>query len=116
MFKWDDISIPMSAPKFWNKKLINNINKETQYNMNEEEHYRITMNNTEYKKIKIDEVIENQTHLNNSEKNALTKLLKDNEDLFKGTKGHWPGDKIKLQLIHNNKPYSGRAYCIPVSL
>ena len=61
-------------------------------------------------------MVDIQEHLDNKNKKELKKLLTDNEDLFKGTKGHWPGEKIDLQLIPNFKPYSGRYYCIPVSM
>ena len=66
-----------------------------------------------YEKADLKAVIKNQTHLNDDEKLALAKVLKEFEHLFDGTLGEWKGSGVSFELKKDAVPQHARAYPIP---
>ncbi len=53
------------------------------------------------------------THLMLSEQNELCMLLKEYDNLFDGTLGHWTGKHYHIDLKPGVKPYYGQLYPVP---
>ena len=66
-----------------------------------------------YEKADLEEVVDNAHQLNDEEKGQLLALLKDFEDIFDGTLGHWDTEPIDIELRPDAKPYNGRYYPVP---
>ena len=68
---------------------------------------------TNYKKTNLKEVVANAHQLNDGEKGLLLALLKDFEDIFDGTLGHWDTKPIDIELKPDTKLYNGRYHPAP---
>ena len=69
-----------------------------------------------YKKEDLPEIVkENCSHLNESQKHKLLRLLLDYEEHFDRTLGDFQTDPVKFNLQSGAKPYHGRPYPIPHS-
>jgi len=66
-----------------------------------------------YQAADLDEIVENANQLNSKEKALLLNLLKDFEDLFDGTLGHWNTEPVDIELEDNVKPSNSRYYPVP---
>ncbi len=66
-----------------------------------------------HKKADVQAVLNNCTHLNSAKKDKLLELLKEFEQLFDGTLGHWRTKPVSFQLKQGVTPYHGRAFPIP---
>ena len=66
-----------------------------------------------YEKANLEEVVQNAHSLNSKQKQQLFQLLKDFEDLFDGTLGHWKTDPVKIELKEGAKPVNARWYPVP---
>ena len=66
-----------------------------------------------YEKAALDEVVNNATHLNKSEQEALSKLLKKYETIFDGTLGEWKTEPVEFEMKEGAKPHSQRYYPMP---
>eukprot|EP00957_Ditylum_brightwellii_P046860 3556725-Ditylum_brightwellii.AAC.1 len=59
----------------------------------------------------IDDVVNNQQHLNENECTLLQDVLKNLEDLFQGKIGVWPGEPIELKLKDlDMEPFNAKPY------
>ena len=68
---------------------------------------------SKYEKADLDEVAANAEQLNKPQQRKLLSLLKDFEDLFDGTLGHWETEPIDIELKPDHKPSSARYYPVP---
>ena len=66
-----------------------------------------------YDKVTIDEVIAEQTHLNDAQKEDLHKVLSKFERLFSGKLGVYPHKKFHIDIDPNATPVHSRAYAVP---
>jgi len=63
----------------------------------------------------LNQVVQDCTHLTDTEKSALGKLLAKYQDLFDGTLGTWDTEPIELELRPDAKPYHAKPYPVPHS-
>lgn len=63
----------------------------------------------------LNQVVQDCTHLTDTEKSALGRLLTRYQDLFDGTLGTWKTDPIELELRPEAKPYHAKPYPVPHS-
>jgi hypothetical protein len=121
-FMWDNITVDMVPNGYWTKTKIASITKS--WNTNQKsassdndkaaEEVRITqILPADYKPMDIIDVIEKQTHLTPTEREKLQKVLFDFRDLFKGERGNYNGEPIKLELIPGSKPFYAKPFSIP---
>ena len=68
-----------------------------------------------YTKPNLKEVVSKIKHLNEEQKKILRTTLLENQEAFQGTKGHWIGKDIDIELKGDAKPYFARPYNIPKS-
>ena len=66
-----------------------------------------------YDKMDIKELMENQKHLNSSQKEQLKQLFLKYEKLFDGTLGLYPHKKIHIEVLPDAKPKHQRHYSVP---
>jgi hypothetical protein len=66
-----------------------------------------------YEKADLKAVVKSQSHLSDSEKLELAKVLKEFEHLFDGTLGEWKGSGVSFELKKDAVPYHAKAYPIP---
>ncbi len=108
MFEWDGVEIPMVTRGHWNDQKIKEFYEECKINLAAKSNKKEILD-AKYEKINVDEVIENQIHLNEKEKNLVRELL----NRSKGTRRQWQGKPISLELIDGAKPYYAKPYKIP---
>ena len=65
-----------------------------------------------YEKVEVDDVVEQLTHLNQSQKDDLLKVLKQFTKLFDGTLGVYPHRKFHIDIMPGAKPKHVRPYAI----
>ena len=92
-----------SIAKTWNKLVAEAVS----------EAYLTEILPAEYKPTNINEVINNQTHLSQAEREKLGNVLLDFTELFKGECGNYNGEPVSLELIPGSKPYYGKPFSIP---
>ena len=63
----------------------------------------------------LNQIVQDSTHLTDSEKSKLGRLLARYQDLFDGTLGTWNTDPIELKLCPEVKQYHAKAYPVPHS-
>ena len=63
----------------------------------------------------LNQVVQDCTHLTDTEKSALGKLLAKYQDLFDGTLGTSKTEPIELELRPEAKPYHAKPYPVPHS-
>ena len=66
-----------------------------------------------YEKADIDAVIEEQSHLSDSQKSDLRSILIKHEELFNGRLGLYPHRKIHIGVNENALPSHSRPYPVP---
>ena len=66
-----------------------------------------------YEAADLNDVCQQQTELNDEEKQKLLRLLNKYQHLFDGTLGKWTGSKVELELNEGATPYHARAFPIP---
>jgi hypothetical protein len=114
-FTWDNISIAMVPSGYWTKEKIKSIAKTWNKPVAEvvSEAYLTEILPAEYKPTNINEVINNQTHLSQAEREKPGNVLLDFTELFKGECGNYNGEPVSLELIPGSKPYYGKPFSIP---
>jgi hypothetical protein len=71
---------------------------------------------SKYTSADLSKIVEECTHLEQSERRQLLHLLQKYEDLFDGSLGTWRTDPIQLELKDPNvKPYHAKPYPVPHS-
>jgi hypothetical protein len=71
---------------------------------------------SKYTPADLSKIVEECTHLEQSERRQLLHLLQKYEDLFDGSLGIWKTDPIQLELKDPNvKPYHAKPYPVPHS-
>ena len=67
-----------------------------------------------YEKADLQAVVEaTGPHWSFPDKNKFVELLKEFEDLFDGTLGHWRTEPVSFELKEGAKPYHDRPYPLP---
>ena len=66
-----------------------------------------------YEKTKVDDVVSQQTHLNDNQKTDLKRLLDDFTVLFDGNLGKYPHEKVHLEFDGRYTPVHARPYAVP---
>jgi hypothetical protein len=121
-FAWDNIIVDMVPFRYWTKKKIENTAKTWNVKRLESQTMHATAANelrvteikpTEYKPINIKEIVQKQTHLAPAECNQLQTMLLDFQDLFKGQRGNYNGEPIRLELLPGSKPFYAKPFSIP---
>eukprot|EP00957_Ditylum_brightwellii_P088988 6776037-Ditylum_brightwellii.AAC.1 len=70
-----------------------------------------------YKKMNINDVVNNQQHLEKDERIVLKGLLEKYKDIFQGEIGVWPGEPIKLRLKKQDvEPFHAKPYQVSNSV
>ena len=101
-FSWDNQRVPMRMQGFWRKQCHTSIkNYITPISTREEEceqrndlHEINQPTGTET----IQDVIKNETDLNEEEREMLCEVLEKYEDLFDGTPASWVGNKVNIEV------------------
>jgi hypothetical protein len=121
-FAWDNIIVDMVPFRYWTKKKIENTAKTWNVKRLESQTMHATAANklrvteikpTEYKPINIKEIVQKQTHLAPAKCNQLQTMLLDFQDLFKGQRGNYNGEPIRLELLPGSKPFYAKPFSIP---
>ena len=112
MFAWDGVEIPMMPRGYWNDEKINDFHEECKAQLKEEAN-KTEILDAKYEKIDVEEVIENQNHLDSGKKNQLKELIHRQIEAFKGLRGSWKGKPIEIELVEGAKPYFSKPYKIP---
>ena len=90
--------------------------KPTFYIDNEDDDlYATEIKDAKYEKVEIDAVIEQQTHLNATQKEQLRSVMRGHEVLFDGKLKKYTGKKIRLNLIDDARPVHCKPFPIPNS-
>jgi hypothetical protein len=66
-----------------------------------------------YEKTDVAEVMKGFTHLNAHQKADLLQVLQKNDEMFDGTLGVYPHNKVHFDIDPNVKPVHSRPYTIP---
>ena len=66
-----------------------------------------------YEPANLNEIVEDCSHLEATERHQLFELLKEYEDLFDGTLGKWKCEDYKIDLKEGAKPYHAKPFPIP---
>jgi hypothetical protein len=67
-----------------------------------------------YKKVLVDDVIDQLDHLNAQQKTGLRQVLSEHTKLFDGTLGVYPHRKFQIDLVSGEVPQHFRPYALPV--
>ena len=119
---WDDISVPMrsayhtdSKPTFSRAEIKQIMTQTVEPIATQEATERIVkILDSKYEKADLDKVAANAEQLlDKHQQRKLLLLLKDVEDLFDGTLGHWETEPIDIELKPEHKPSSARYYPVP---
>jgi hypothetical protein len=65
-----------------------------------------------YEKVDVDDVVEQLTHLSQSQRDDLLKVLRKFTKLFDGTLGVYPHRKLHIDIMPGAKPKHVRPYTI----
>ena len=68
---------------------------------------------SKYEKVNIEDVLSDQEHLNDSDKQSLRRVLERHTKLFDGNLGRYPHKKMDLELIDGAQPVHLKAYSVP---
>ena len=63
-----------------------------------------------YEKANLEDIAANAANLDKEEKELLLTFLKDFEELFDGTLGHWDTEPVNIELKADAKPVNSRYY------
>lgn len=77
------------------------------------DNYATSILDAKYDKVDIDEVVKQQDHLNDDQKEDLRRLLSKYSKLFDGTLGVYPHKKFHIDLTDDAKPFHARPYPVP---
>ena len=120
-FTWGDISIPMVPRGHWNPSAIAKFyQKENKAETEEneagddvEEVMQAELKPAVYEAVDVDQLTEEQTHLEPCEKELLKATLSKHIKALQGLRGQWQGKKVHLELLPEAKPFCARPYKIP---
>jgi transposase InsO family protein len=105
---WDGMRKPMRPKGYWSHEQI----KEEIFL--QEDCMVQEILESKYEKQDLTQVAQDQTHLTKEQRDRLEKMLKVKEKLFSGRLGHWPDDKVIIELKPGSKPYHcGKPIRIP---
>jgi hypothetical protein len=76
--------------------------------------YATEILDAKYKKVEVDEVINQLNHLTLEQKEDLKKVLKEPTKLFDGTLGDYPHRKFHIDLVPGAIAKHARPYPVPV--
>jgi hypothetical protein len=118
---WEDTSIPMRTsqeetgnPQFRKHELKEIIKQTAEPLATQQATERaVKILDSTYEKANLEEIAANAVDLDKDEKELLLSLLKDFEDLFDGTLGHWDTEPVNIELKADAKPVSSRYYPVP---
>lgn len=82
---------------------------------NDDDMYAAEILDAKYDKIEIDAVIEQQKHLNDSQRQQLKAVMRGFEVLFDGKLKKYPGKQIRLELKEDARPVHCKPFPIPNS-
>ena len=106
-------TIDMKPPNFWNDPMNMYLTLMDDTDETEEEEFASNILPSKYEKVEIDQVIKEQTHLDNDQKKDLKHALEQYPILFNGQLGEYQKRKIHLELKPNPKPFHSKAYAVP---
>ena len=66
-----------------------------------------------YEKADLEKICAESTHLSDTERETLLKVLRKHEKLFDGTLGYWKGKPYDIELKPDATPYHAKPYPIP---
>ena len=108
---WIDITIPMKPDDYWTHDkttslLFDTLDSHLQHNPNE-------IKESKYEKVDPNQVAQDQTHLNQSQRDELALEFTQRKQLFNGKLGKYTGEQIKLHLKEDAIPRYFKPYPIP---
>ena len=114
-FRWDEVTIAMQPPGYWNEVRTNEF-LELEKEDDGEEFNELTLLDSKYEKANLEQVAKDQTHLTPEQQQKLLKVLKKHEAMLQGKKGTWTGEPVDVKLKPNATPFHGRPYRVPHSV
>ena len=124
-FSWGGIQVSMVPKNHFTKSAIGKLSKKfngeiqeqaevLRWAEREEECYAIRkILESKYEKMDTTEVVGNQTHLTDVERQVSKEILDQRVSLFQGERGKWKGVPVDIKLRTGATPYSARPYPIP---
>jgi hypothetical protein len=116
---WDNAKMHMQPPGRTDGDWLDTVEQELLYahDPNTTDAERIqSIIESKYCPDDLTKIVEECTHLDNTEQRQLLKLLQKFEDLFDGTLGTWKTDLVDLELINPKvKPFHAKPYPLPYS-
>ena len=113
--RWGNISVPMVPMGHFSgnkshRKLFKNV---TQLEYDGQETYLAEIKSSKYEAADLEEVVNNQTKLDQKQKNRFHEVLLKVKNLFLGKKGKWKGEKVDIELKEDAKPVQSKPYKVP---
>ena len=103
----------MKPPNFWNDPMNMSLTLMDDTDETEEKEFASNILPSKYEKVEIDQVIKEQTHLDNDQKKNIKHTLEQYPILFNGQLSKYQKRKIHLELKPNAKPFHSEAYTVP---
>ncbi len=117
LLKWDNATVPMRDSSLFEEPSANPfaelLSMHDPITTEAERIQRIL--DIKYAPADLNKIVQECTHLTDTEKSALGKLLAKYHDLFDGTLGTWQTEPIELELRPDAKPYHAKPYPVPHS-
>ena len=112
--KWLDRTITMKPLGYWEQysaweSTLDDSNDELEsYFSNRNTPTKIL--DAKYDAVSVQEVIDKQKHLNDSDKELLRNTLEKHKELFRGKLGRYPHSQVSLELEEGARPFHKRPY------
>jgi len=117
LMKWDNATVPMRDSSLFEEPSANPfaelLSMHDPITTEAERIQRIL--DIKYAPADLNKIVQECTHLTDTEKSALGKLLAKYHDLFDSTLGTWQTEPIELELRPDAKPYHAKPYPVPHS-
>jgi hypothetical protein len=111
LMKWIDRTIPMKPKSAMGLDLT--YFEDDDVEEDGEEIYATEILDAKYEQADISEIVKTLDHLNEHQQQRLKTVLEKFPQLFDGGLGHYPHEKIHLELEENAVPVHSRAYPVP---
>lgn len=111
---WIETSIPLKAPTYWHNGLHLYLHFASDDALDQGDCYVKEILPSKYEKVDINNVIKEQTHLDDAHKSDLKNVLQDYTDiLFNGKLGCYPHSLVHLELKDDAQPFHAKPYAVP---
>jgi hypothetical protein len=118
LMRWDNATVPMRDSNWFDKTFSNPFHTEL-FSIHDPvttEVERIqSILDIKYAPADMDKIVQECTHLTETDRSALREVLARYEDLFDGSLGTWKAEPVELELHPDAKPYHAKPYPVPHS-